>query len=213
VKIAIDGKPIEDEVLAAAQGAIELPAGLRGPHTIVVDTAAPIRMLIDRPPAAAGGSELHALRSVYRIDAGRAVRVTVTKRSSAPQNVNIVVYARTPAADPGAQVRVVIDGGAPARITGVALTKWTLADRTLPLLPADRPATLGFANVARGGAMYPRLLAIALGDDLPAGVHTIDLSVAGSSGVWGRFFTLENAPIAPRALQWRDATDTSEGSP
>jgi hypothetical protein len=210
VKIAVDGKPLELDVFPAAQGAIQLPAGLAGVRTVTVDTAAPVRLLVDRPPAG-GGGELYALRSVFRIDAGRTVRVTVPKRRAAPQNVNIVVYARTPAADPGAAVRVVIDGGAPARITGVALTKWTLADRTLPLPAADRPATLGFANVARGGALHPRLIAIALGDDLPAGAHTIELSVTGASGAWGRFFTLEDAPIAPRALQWRDATDTSEG--
>ncbi len=212
VKLVVDGRTALDRPLSAAQGTLQLPAGLRGVHAVAVETAAPVRLLVDRPPAEPGG-ELYALRSVYRIDAGRTVRVTVTKRTAAPQNVNIVVYARTPAADPGAAVRVAIDGGAPARIAGVALTKWTLADRALPLPPADRPATLGFANVARGGALHPRLIAIALGDDLPAGPHTIALSVAGASGVWGRFFTLENAPIAPRALQWRDATDTSEGSP
>ena len=157
-------------------------------------------MLVDRPPARGAAGELHALRSVFRIDAGRVVRVTVAKRAAAPQNVDIVVYARTPAAAPDAAVRVVIDGGAPARITGTALARWTLADRTLPLPPADRPATLGFANIAGGGVLYPRLIVIALGDDLAAGTHTIDLSVTGAAGVWGRFFTLENAPIAPRAL-------------
>src|SRR5262249_5327885 len=140
-------------------------------------TAAKVRMLIDRPPAAGAGAELYALRSVYRIDAGRTVRVSVVKHGPAPQNVNIVVYARTAAADPNAPVRVVIDGGAPPRLPGVAVLRWTLADRTLPMPPADRAGTLGFANT-RGGAMQPRLIVIALGDHLPAGTHTIDLSVA-----------------------------------
>src|SRR5262249_39568386 len=133
-------------------------------------------------------------------------------KSAEPQNVNIVVYARTPLADPKAAVRIVIDDGAPARISGVALMKWTLADRVLPMPPADRPPTIGFANVARGGQIHPRLIAFALGDDLPAGTHTVEVSLTGASGVWARFFTLQEAPITPLALQWRDATDTSEGS-
>ena len=211
VRIAVDGQTAVDKPLAAAHGAIQLPAGLRGVHAVAAETAAPIRLLIDRPPAPGTSAELYALRSVYRIDAGRTVRVSAVKHGAAPQNVNIVVYARAAAADPGAPVRIVIDGGQPARLPGVAVMKWTLADRTLPMPPADRAATIGFANVARGGALYPRLIAISLGDDLPAGTHTIDLSVAGTAGVWGRFFTLENAPVAPRALQWRDATDTSDG--
>jgi hypothetical protein len=211
VAITIDGKPQEPETLGAAQGAFRLPAGLAGKHTVQLDTSAPVRMLIDRPPTG-GGVELYALRSVYKIGEGRRVRVQVYKKSAAPQNVNIVVYARTALPDPKAAIRIAIDDGSPARIAGVALMKWTLADRTLPLPPADRAPTIGFANVARGGQLHPRLIAFSLGDDLPAGTHTVEVSVTGAAGVWGRFFTLQEAPITPLALQWRDATDTSEGS-
>ena len=67
MKIAVDGRPIEDRPLSAAQGTLQLPAGLRGVHAVTVDTAAPVRLLVDRPPAEPG-AELYALRSVYRID-------------------------------------------------------------------------------------------------------------------------------------------------
>lgn len=211
VRISVDGRRVDERVLSAARGSFDLPAGLTGRHAVAVDTSAPVRLLVDRPPAAGARAELHALRSVYRVTDGERLRVVVSKRSAAAQNVNIVLYARAAASPAGATVRVVVDGGAPARVTGVALAKWTLADRVVPLPPADRPATLGFANAA-GGVLYPRVLAIALGDDLPAGAHAIDVSMTGGGGAWARLFTLDDQPIAPRALQWRDATDTSEGS-
>jgi hypothetical protein len=101
---------------------------------------------------------------------------------------------------------VVIDGGSPARISGAPLATWTLADRTVPLPPADRPATLGFADAA-GGKLYPRRIVVALGDDLPAGAHTIEISVTAGERVWTRLFTLDDAPVAARARQWRESVE------
>ncbi|MBS1122645.1 MAG: hypothetical protein H6Q90_4873 [Deltaproteobacteria bacterium] len=210
--LAIDGRALETKVFETAQGRFRLPAGLSGPHQLVVETTAPVRLLVDRPPTS-GGAELFVVRSIYKISEGRTVTVPVTKHGARAQNVNLVVYTHAAGVDPDASIRIVIDDGEPARLAGVALTKWTLADRTVPLPAADRPATLQFASLARGGVLYPRLLVVALGDDLAAGPHTVKLSVTGASQTWGRLFTLENAPTPPRALQWRGGTDTEETTP
>src|SRR5262249_36798585 len=151
-----------------------------------------------------------AVRSIYNISGGR-VSIPVTKTSNLPLNVDIVVYGPTPAADDATQLRIVVDGGAPQRIAGIALQKWSLSDRTLPLAIADRPPTLGCANKP-GPPMYSRLIVIGLGDDIPAGTHTIELSGPAGHNLWARMFTLVPAPIQPRALQWRNATDTG-GTP
>lgn len=201
LKITIDGETIE-ETFKTPEGTIRLPSGSSGSRIVKVETAARVRLLIDRPPI--GGGELYALRTIYRL-ADKSARFVVTKRDSAPLNVNLVFYAAGAAPDPRSEIRIVVDGGSPARISGVALTKWTLADRTLPLPPADRAPTLGFVS-SQGGVFDPRLLAIALGDDLPKGNHTIDVTIKGTP-VWARFFTLQETTDQPRALQWRDATD------
>jgi hypothetical protein len=206
--IAIDGQVIEDK-LTTSRGSLKLPAGLAGTHQVAIDAPASARFLIDRPPASGTRGELVAVRSVYRLGRGGA-RITVVKKTKGQQNVDIVLYARGAAADPNTQIRVVVDGGRPSRYAGLAITRWTLADRTVPLPPADRPAS-GFANTG-GDALYPRLLAIALGDDLPPGTHSVEVSVTSGPPMWARLFTFDGAPPAPRALQWRVSADVGESN-
>ena len=204
--IVIDGVRQQPAVFASAHGRVRLPAGLIGTHALAIETGAPARLLVDRPPAGTA-AELYAVRSVYQFS-GR-FRIAVTKRGPPAQNVNIVVYGRAATADPSTSISIVIDSGNPTRIAGVALANWTIADRSVALPIADRPATLAIPGGL--GAMYPRSLVISLGDDLPAGVHTVDVATstraAGAPG-WVRSFTLDSPPVAPRATQWRD--DTSE---
>jgi hypothetical protein len=204
--VKIDGTPLSAVVLGSTGGSIDLPRDLSGAHTIEIETAAPVRWFVDRPPVGAGG-ELYAFRTVYRVpDDGQKIRIKVTKRGSAPQNVNFVLY--TPSAtDAGTKLRVTIDGGLPARVEGTVLAKWTLADRKVPLPISDKPATLGFTDVARGGPLRPHLYAIALGDDVLPGEHTIELRVTGARPVWGRFFVLDGGTRTARAVQWRDWSD------
>jgi hypothetical protein len=212
LKIAI-GDTIVEESLATPRGTLRLPAGLGGWQALRFDVepAGAVELLVDRPPAASAGSELYALRTVYRVSARTRVAFVINKRDHAAQNVNLVVYARAEA-DPSVAIRIAIDGGSPVRLAGKALTHWTLAERTLPLPPADRAPTLGFVG-DRGGVLYARTLAFALGDDLAPGPHTVDVVVeAGAqTELWGRFFTLIDSGDAPRALQWRGTE--SEVSP
>jgi hypothetical protein len=209
---SLDGQRLPTSVLASTGGKIDLPRGLTGTHKLEVETTAPVRLLVDRPPVT-GGAELYTLRTVYRVpDDGQPVRIKVTKRGKDAQTVNVVLYTPN-VVDAGTTIRATIDRGAPARVEGVALAKWTIADRTVPLPVADRPASVGFTDVARGGPLRPHLLPIALGDDVLPGTHTIELRVTGGRPIWGRFFILDGGgPLAARAVQWRDVDDPSAGS-
>jgi len=206
VTVMLDGQKLEIDRFNAARGSLRLPAGTVGAHAVTVETNAPVQLLIDRPPV--GGGELYALRTVHAIGKGHRVRLEVVKRSAAQQNINVLLYTPRQAAD-ASTVHVRVDGGTPARATGVPLATWTTADRMMTMPPADRAPTLGFSDT-RGAPLYPRRLVVPLGDDLPIGKHTIELSVSGDN-VWARFFTLDNAPEKPRALQWR--ADSGEDSP
>lgn len=194
-RIVVDGVATT-ETISAARGSWRLPP-LTGVHEVAVETDAKVELLIDRP----GAGELYALRTVTPVR-GR-VRVEIEKRGAQQQNVNIVLYTPRPAST--ANVRVFIDGGAPARVSGAPLAMWTIADRTVTLPAADRPATLGFADT-RGGVLYARRIVVALGDDLAPGRHTLEI-VAGDA--WLRMFTLDGAADAPRARQWREASEES----
>jgi hypothetical protein len=212
VTLTLDGERLPTAVLATTGGSIDLPRGLTGTHTLEVETTAPVRLLVDRPPVGSG-AELYALRTVYRVpDDGRPVQIKVNKRSTHAETVNAVLYTPN-AVDPSTTIRATIDRGTPARVEGVALAKWTIADRTVPLPVSDRAPSVGFTDVGRGGPLRPHLIAIALGDDVLPGTHTIELRVTGARPVWGRFFVLDGGtPSAARAVQWRDVDEPSVGS-
>jgi hypothetical protein len=200
-EIFVDGASVDRKRFVTTHGTWDLPRGLSGPHTLLVRTrAASVRLLVDRPPVS--GGELYALRTIYRSD--RRLRVRVQK-GAAPLALDLVVYAKDPAADANVSFRVSIDGGAPRRVEGVALARWTTAERTLTLPAADREPTIGFANVAERGKLYPRLLVIGLGDDLPAGAHTVEVQASGRGPGWARFFVLSGRHDRPdQAIQWRE---------
>jgi hypothetical protein len=200
--IVVDGDTRAEQV-SASRGSWRLAAGLTASHDVMVDVDTNVALLVDRPPAAGTRAELYAVRTVSPVD--RRVKLNVEKRGDAPQNINIVLY--TARAASAATVRVTIDGGAPARVSGSPLAMWTLADRTIPLPPSDRPATLGFADT-QGGVLFPRRIVVALGDDLAPGTHTIEIAVTGGDA-WIRLFTLDGAAPAPRARQWREAVEES----
>ena len=207
--ISLDGKPLIEHVLTTTGGKIDLPRGLTGTHTLLVDTTVKARLLVDRPPAS-GSADLVALRTVYRVpDDGRTFKVRVTKRGTAHENINLVFY--TPRAVETASLRISIDGTAPKRAERVMITKWSIADRTLVLPPADHPQSLGFTDVSREGPLFPHLVAVSLGDDLAPGTHELSVAITGSRPIWGRFFVLDGGTSVPRAVQWRSTDDQSAG--
>jgi hypothetical protein len=203
-ELFLDGRSVDKKRFVTTHGSWDLPRGLSGEHALLVRTrASGVRLLVDRPPV--GGGELYALRTIYKSE--RKLRVRVPK-GAAPLGLDIVVYARDAAADPDVSFTVTIDGGAPRRVEGVALSKWTLAERRLTLPAADREPTIGFANVAERGKLHPRLLVIGLGDDLPAGTHTVEVQVHGGDPGWARFFVLTGRHERPdRAIQYRIRED------
>jgi hypothetical protein len=186
-ELVIDGATVDHKRFTSTHGTWKLPRGLEGEHTLLVRTKAlSVRLLVDRPPAGAGG-ELYALRTIYALE--RRLRVRVHK-GAAPLALDLVAYGRDAAADAQTSLRVSIDGGAPRRVEGVPLERWTAGERTLTLPASDRDPTIGFANVAERGKLHPRLLVVGLGDDLPAGTHTIDIESRGGGAKWARFFVL-----------------------
>ncbi len=200
-ELIVDGEVVAQKRFVTTHGSWDLPSGLEGEHSLLVRTRAQaVRLLVDRPPASAGG-ELYALRTIFALD--RPLRVRALK-GRAPLNLDIVVYAPGAAADARTTFRVIVDGGAPRRVEGLLLERWTRAERSLTLPAADRDPTLGFANVAEKGRLYPRLLVVGLGDDLPAGAHTIEIQAHGGTPEWARFFVLTGRRARDdQAIQWR----------
>ncbi len=214
--LELDGMPLDGQQLTSTRGTVALPRGLTGAHTLLVKTAAPVRLMVDRAPRGSG-AELLAHRVVYRVPVdGAPVRLSVTKRTAQSQNVDVVLYTSSAGGAVDRQVRILVDRGAPARVTGAPIAKWTIADRVVPLPPSERAATLGFADLARGGAMTPHLIGVTLGDDLAPGTHEIELRLTegwGAASAWGRFFTFDGGGgTSPRALQWRDHDALGSGA-
>jgi len=217
VEVSVDGKVVVRDRIRASRGGWTLPPQLAGVHDVLVTTRAPgLRLLADRRPVS-GQNPLYALRTVYH--AARPLRLHVVK-GAAPMALNVVVYTTTPVSAPAAsepavsatqppQLRVRIDGGAPRRVEGAALAQWTRADVTHPLPAGDREPTLGFADVAGRGRLYPHLVVVGLGDDLPAGAHVVELVPDPAARGWARAFVLTGAAEDERAFQWRGtgATD------
>src|SRR5262249_34352399 len=149
-------------------------------------------------PARGGDARLFALRTVYALRG--ATRFAVGK-GSAPVALDVILYGADAAADPSAQLRVRIDGGAPPRAEARVVSRWSDADATVAIPAADRPPALGFADVS-GGRLHPRLVVVTLGDDLPPGTHTVELTPTGSARGWIRAFVLTDR-TPERASQWR----------
>ena len=210
--IVVDGEVVRTETIRSSRGTWDLPPRLRGVHQVAVRTrAGGVRLLIDRPPRD-GGGDLIALRTLYELR--RAAKVRVAKRSR-PLALDAIVYTSSPDADPAASVEIAIDGGAPRRVEGVALAQWTRATATVALPAGDRDPILGFADAAGRGRLYPRLVVIPLGDDLPAGTHTVELRPSAAARGWVRFFVLDGGGGDQQAFQWRrddgDADEDADG--
>jgi hypothetical protein len=203
---AVDGKPAGEHVVRSGRGELELPRLAAGPHALAVsgDTRN-LRVLVDKVGL---DGDVFALRNVYQL--GR-LRLTLSK-GAGPTTLNAIVYASSPGALGGDQLRIVIDGGTPRRLEGVVVERLTIADRRIPLPAADRAPALGFAD-GGGGGLAARLVAVTLGDDLAPGTHTIELVRAGGEPLWARFFAA-GEPRRPgeRALQWRLAPSREDSN-
>jgi hypothetical protein len=210
--VAVDGEPLASFVLSSTRAAFTMPYVAPGVHTFVVSTDAPnLRLLLDQQPA--GGGDILALRNLYRVTGRLAVSVR-KPAGPAPLTLDLIVYTTGPEPDPKALYKVTIDGGVPRHAEGVALARFSPGLRTEPLPAADREPILGFADTADRTVLYPRLIAVGLGDDLAPGVHTITVEpLRGQrAATWMRFFIMTTArPDTEKAIQWRLAAPSGEG--
>lgn len=208
LSVRVDGAPVTTMRFTTTRGYWRLPWLTPGDHDVeVVTDARAAELYLDRPPApaAAGGParfELIRRRTVYALGP-EPLELAVRKPPGKRVLVTMVVYAPWLEARDDVELRIVIGGGVPQRITRVPFSRITIADRTLTLPEAGVSVPTTFADRHGSPAGYPRFLTVPLGDDLVAGAHRIGFSVSGSGRLWARFFVTHQAPATgERALQW-----------
>jgi hypothetical protein len=206
--VRVDGEPLATMRFTTTRGYWSLPRVNPGNHAIdVVTEARGAELYLDRPPvpAAAGGParfELIRRRTVYALGP-EPLELAVRKPPGKRVLVTMVVYAPWPEMRDDVELRMIIGGGVPQRITRVPFSRITVADRTLPLPEASTSIPVTFADRHGTPAGYPRSVTVPLGDDLVTGGHRIGFSVSGVGRLWVRFYVTHQAPAdSERALQW-----------
>jgi hypothetical protein len=206
--VRVDGETLATMRFTATRGYWSLPRVNPGNRAVeVVTEARGAELYLDRPPvpAAAGGParfELIRRRTVYALGP-EPLELAVRKPPGKRVLVTMVVYAPMPEARDDVELRMVIGGGVPQRVTRVPFSRITVADRTLPLPEATVSIPVTFADRHGSPAGYPRAVTVPLGEDLVTGGHRIGFSVSGVGRVWARFYVTHQAPgTSERALQW-----------
>jgi hypothetical protein len=206
--VHVDGEPLATMRFTTTRGYWSLPRVNPGNHTVdVVTEARGAELYLDRPPApaAAGGParfELIRRRTVYALGP-EPLELAVRKPPGKRVLVTMVVYAPWPEMRDDVELRMIIGGGVPQRVTRVPFSRITVADRTLPLPEASSSIPVTFADRHGSPAGYPRAVTVPLGDDLVTGGHRIGFSVSGVGRLWARFYVTHQAPAdSERALQW-----------
>ncbi|HWN69445.1 MAG TPA: hypothetical protein VNM90_17510, partial [Haliangium sp.] len=206
--VRVDGEPLATMRFTTTRGYWSLPRVNPGSHTFdVVTEARGVELYLDRPPApvADGGParfELIRRRTVYALGP-EPLELAVRKPPGKRVLVTMVLYAPWPEARDDVELRMVIGGGVPQRVTRVPFSRITVADRTLPLPEASVSVPATFADRHGNPASYPRLITVPLGDDLVPGGHRVGFSVSGGGQLWARFYVTHQAPAdGEQALQW-----------
>lgn len=206
--VRVDGAPIATMRFTTTRGYWSLPRVNPGNRDVeIVSEAGAVELYLDRAPApvAAGGParfELIRRRTVHALGP-ESLELAVRKPPGKRVLVTMVVYAPWPEARDDVELRAVIGGGVPQRVTRVPFSKITVADRTLPLPAAAVPIPVTFADRHGPPVGYPRFITVPLGDDLVAGAHRIGFSVLGGERLWARFFVTHQAQAASeQALRW-----------
>ncbi|HGG57633.1 MAG TPA: hypothetical protein ENK31_07550 [Nannocystis exedens] len=189
-------------LISASRGAWSLPREISGSKSVSVETGgAKLRILIDRPEHSRPRLQLHRTRTVYRL--ARSLVVSVDKPSWQAVTVNAIVYGQGRKEAPEITLVSTIDGGSPGRREGVVLSSITQAERTHTLAAASRPTPARFADLEGAGLVYPRTVAITLGEDIPPGTHRVALKVEQGPPLWVRFFVFDQkAPTTERSTSW-----------
>jgi hypothetical protein len=208
ITVRVDGEPLTTMRFTTTRGYWSLPRVNPGNRDVeVVSDASAAELYLDRAPApvAAGGParfELIRRRTVHALGP-EPLEVAVRKPPGKRVLVTMVVYAPWPEARADVEMRVVIGGGVPQRVTRVPFSRITVADRTLPLPEAAVPIPVTFADRHGRPVGYPRFITVPLGDDLVVGAHRIGFSVLGGERLWARFFVTHQTQMAgEQALQW-----------
>jgi hypothetical protein len=200
LSIQIDEGTAMPWVVTGSAGYLRLPRLDPGPHTLRI-TGAPrsLDLLLDQRPLAP--VELFKLRTVYALSP-RPLRLSVVKKGDERVVVNAIVYGPGTREDPDVSVRTRIDEGRPGR-RQVPVTDVTIAQRTVPLPPANRALAAQLSTTTEAVAGFPRVVPIYLGPDIVAGRHDVDVEAKGGARLWARFFINRRPPAAAeKALQW-----------
>ncbi len=196
VEVLVDGQVIHRTVLRTTRGRELLPPIPPGKHEVQLRSdAAGLEAILNRPSA---GDPTLRTRTVYALSQ-RKLRVPVMKRARGAVTLNVILYAPTAEAAPGEEVRVSIDRGMPERRRSLFIGKLTRAERAIPVPASDRPEAISLGEPRP--KLYPRRVAVTLGDDLAPGLHWVELEGAGELPLWARFFVYGQTGHAP-AEQW-----------
>ena len=208
VTLSLDRAPWAARTLPSGAGYLTLPRALPGVHEIALAAPAGAHLWLDRPPAG-GAGQVARLRSVYALGE-HPVTVRVHKRADERVIVDLVVYAPDPAPG-GATLHITVGGGHPQRRRG-AFAHISTGDYTVRLPPANRSAAAVLVNMDEQPAGYPRVIPVALLEDLVAGTHDIDVRSVGGAHLWVRFFIHRaGRPRNAGVVQWRFDTVGTEG--
>lgn len=207
VELWIDGASVHRSVLRATRATELLPPVPPGDHDVELRSDAAVSALLNRSPALDGG-ELVTRRS-YRLT-GRTLRIPVKKDTEGSITVNVVLYTDQPDATLEPEVSIVVDHGEPHRRTAAFLQRITRASRTVPLPPSERPP--GFLPERRKRLWHPHRIPVTLGEDLPPGLHVIEVKPLDDRPMWARFFIAGASDPTP-VKQWNRGGWDGEDAP
>lgn len=171
--LRIDGAPAARASIPTATVRL-VAAATPGAHRVSVDGPARARCTV----LAAAVSDRRVQRSVFSTG-GAGARLQVTKPAGA-WPLHFAVYGVG-----GGELTVEVDGGQPRRQSG-AVERITSSRRQLRWAAAAGPTVLLLP--ARESLSRALVGTVLLGDDLPAGAHTIDVRAPQGAATWVRFW-------------------------
>jgi hypothetical protein len=192
--VRIDGVTATRTPLYTARGQIALPPAPAGRRVVQIDAPGRARLFVDHPT---GGAAPYRAFSAYELQVGRPSVVRVAK-PSAPRALGVVLYFDG-APGPHARLRVVIDRGRRTAPRGGVARARTRLVRTLPLTVAPLPGGV-FLNRTTPAVLAAAPLFVGLEDDLPAGGHTLTLTLERTRvRAFARYFSY-NGSLRPERV-------------
>ncbi len=159
-----------------------------------------VLLLVDRPPLSA--APIYERRQLHRLGPG-GLTLQVDKPSADPLVVNAVLYWLDGAPREPSELRITVDGGSPRRRAATAITRVTPGSRRLDAAPTER-ADLLFTDRRGEARVAVQRVALALGDDIAPGPHSLRIELADGPPVWLRLFRHGTPRPARGVWQWNE---------